>query len=94
MNILDGTLSALEQYDPDNHIKISVIDFLTGLDACFEKDRIICAQGGIYIPVQIAPSVQSAPLTSSRITASSAKEHFLLTPLKSCRTCSSPTIPM
>ena len=54
MNILDGTLSALEQYDPDNHIKISVIDFLTGLDTCFEKDRIICAQGGIYIPVQIA----------------------------------------
>lgn len=48
------TLSALEQYDPDNHIKISVIDFLTGLDTCFEKDRIICAQGGIYIPVQIA----------------------------------------
>lgn len=118
MNILDGTLSALEQYDPDNHIKISVIDFLTGLDTCFEKDRIICAQGGIYIPVQIAcgmlemnailnggrlgdrhgmfpsPSVQSAPLKSSRITASSAKEHFLLTPLKSCRTCSSPTIPM
>lgn len=54
INILDGTLSALEQYDPDNHIKISVIDFLTGLDVCFEKDRIVCAQGGIYIPVQIA----------------------------------------
>lgn len=56
LNILDGVMSALEQYDPDGNVKISLIDFLPGLDACFEADRVISAQGGIYVPVQLAAS--------------------------------------
>lgn len=56
LNILDGVMSALKQYDPDGKVKISLIDFLPGLDACFEEDRVISAQGGIYIPVQLAAS--------------------------------------
>ncbi|MBU9729096.1 sugar ABC transporter substrate-binding protein [Diplocloster modestus] len=48
-NLLSGITSALDQYDPEGHMKLGVVDFLDGLDTAMAKDRVLVSKGGIWI---------------------------------------------